>query len=155
MAVRKRCRRAEDHDRNLPPDLQAGIVVVIQLRCGDSEADEDQRRPYSHAFPLEVWAENVVLTDLKLFFPSIPDESQRALFQVEGAATKRHVLKVRPVDARRLEAHRLEGRGDVLGGQLETSRPRLAALEQIVRQESNVGSDRIGFDASDGVSSVP
>ena len=85
-----------------------------------------------------------VLAEDEFVLMTVADEHERRLILIERAAEECHGLDV-AVDADRLEARRLERRGDVLGSFLMLDAARVPPTHRIVGQRLDVGPPTLGL----------
>jgi hypothetical protein len=135
--------RAGEDDDDLPARVEAGIIVMIELRRGEAEAGEDERRRDRVALLRERRRDRHLDAVAEGLAGARQVEGQRAAARPVGPLLEGDALEEAAARRRALEAQSGELLGDILGGDLMAAGAGLAAFEQVVGEERHVGPDAL------------
>ena len=131
-----------EHQHDLAPCVEACVVVVVELRRGDSEPGEHHRRldlDVAGKETDEVFQERVALRG------SSATQGELRMLQVGQVFDERHGLEKGAAAGRRQPRLR-ELRGDELDGDLGSVRERHASFEHVRGEERQVGAQVADLD---------
>ncbi len=133
------------HD--LAPDINPGVIVVVEFRRAHAEAHEDDLAFGGGIGRKRVASHHVILVDGQGPSRSVVFHGERTLVTQQFDLPKMHVLEIRSAHARGFQSHFLELRPHIIRRQLIAARAGAATFQQIIRQKRHVRPQSIGGNA--------